>query len=355
MSLAAEVKALRSSSGFSVQSHVAIVQVSGAGALDLLQVSCTQSPHVRVGRVRHTLFLCENGSVFADVLVVNLGDWFLVLAEGPTEAEIVAWLSSLTDRVSGKDVSIRGLVDEWIAFGIDGPWAWEVVSGLLGPAVLGMPYLTVLARDETICLRAGKTGEYGYLLLVPRPNASEVETRLLEVGGPLDMTPVGLEALDVCALESWHFTMRTLGATDKASPLTPIELQLQWRVGYTRDFVGAEALRAHKARVRESPDKASVRVTCFTAGDPVLPRQRIHLGDADVGEGIASCVSPTLGLTVGAALLSERFAHPHLSLVAMAPERPIPLRTCPAFLVENLSLHVQPHLGHTYATRGERP
>jgi aminomethyltransferase len=298
--------------------------------------------------VRHTLLLREDAGVFADALVVNLGDFYLVLAEGPAEAEIVAWLSSLTDRASAKDVSIRGLEGEWVAFGVDGPWAWEVVAGVLGPAVLGMPYLTILAREETICVRAGKTGEYGYLLFAPRPNAGGLETRILEVGAPLDMMAVGLEALDVCALESWHFTMRALRATAMASPLTPIELQLQWRVGYTRDFIGAEALHARKA------EGARARVTCFTAAAPVLPGQRIRLGDAEVGEGLAACVSPSLGLTVGCALLSPRFAHPHLSLTAMAPGGPIPLRTCPAFLVENLSLRVQPHLGHTYATRGER-
>jgi aminomethyltransferase len=257
--------------------------------------------------------LRDDGGIFADVFVVSLGDWFLVLAEGPAEAVLVAWLSSLRDRVAAKDVSVRGLSDEWTVLGVDGPYAWEIVSGLLGPAVLGMPYLTILARDETICVRAGKTGEYGYLLLVPRSSVDEVEKKLLAIGAPLDLAPVGLDALDVCALESWHFTMRTLRETSIASPLTPLELQLQWRVGYTRDFVGADAVRARKA------EGAKARVTCFTAEGPVLPGQCVRLGDLELGEVLAACTSPTLGLTVGSALITRRFAHPYLSLSAMAP------------------------------------
>ena len=62
-------------------------------------------------------------------------------------------------------------------------------------------------------------------------------------GAAFDSALVSREALDVCALENWHFSMRTLRETALASPLTPIELQLQWRVVYARDFVGATALR----------------------------------------------------------------------------------------------------------------
>src|SRR6185295_17212971 len=95
-----------------------------------------------------------------------------------------------------------------------------------------------------------------------------IEARLGEVGAPLDLARVSLEALDVCALESWHFSMRTIEGW--TSPLTPIELQLQWRVGYARAFVGAEALRAHRL-------SAKVRATCFLTAEPIAPGTRVLL------------------------------------------------------------------------------
>lgn len=348
MSFEDEVRALRTSVGLSLASHVALVRVDGPDALDFLQLASTQSPYARVGRVRTTLLLRDDGSIFADAFIVNLGDFFLVLAEGPESAEIVAWLTSLKTRSKSFDVSIRGIDDEWAVLGVDGPYAWELVSQLFGAAVLGMPYLSVLARDETICIRAGKTGEYGYLLLVPRPALDATLAELVERGGPLDAARVGLAALDLCALESWHFTMRTLRRTETVETVTPIELQLQWRVVYAREFVGAEALRARKA------EGAKSRVTCFVADGPVGEGQRVQLEGSVRGEVLAALTSPTLGRTVGAALLDRRVAHPHLALEAMAPAGPLPMRTCSAFLVDNVSLRVQPHLGHTYATRGER-
>jgi glycine cleavage system aminomethyltransferase T len=347
VSVDAEVRALRSSAGWVHATHVASVQVDGPDALDFLQGATTQSPYIRVGRVRHTLFLRDDASVFADAFVVNLGDCYLVFAEGPDEASMIAWLDELRSR-GEKRVSMRGLSDDTTLLGIDGPYAWEVVVGLLGPAVLGMPYLTLLAREGVLCLRAGKTGEYGYVLQVPRSSAAEIEARLREIGSALDLTSISTEALRVCALENWHFAMSTVRPSAMVSPLTPIELQLQWRVGYGREFVGATALRARKA------EGSKARVTCFTSAADVPEGVPLHLGASRIGEVLASARSPTLGLTVGSALLRHPFAHPHLALTAETPAGAVHVRTETAALVSNESLRVKPHLGHAYANRGDR-
>jgi glycine cleavage system aminomethyltransferase T len=337
MTLAAEVGALRSSAGLTRADHILVVRVDGADALDFLQTASTQSPYVREGRVRHTLLLRDDASVFADAFIVKAEEAFLVIAEGPTEAELIAWLEALRDRTPGKQVTIQGTSEVFAVLGIDGPYAWEVIAGLLGPVALGLPYLALLRKEDILCMRAGKTGEYGYLLLVPKPAAAETEAKLLEMGRPLDLMLVTREALDVCALENWHFSMRNFRASPLATPLTPIELQLQWRVVYTREFVGVEALRARRT---EGP---KARVTCFTAQGPVVVGQHLLLGERDVGEVLAVCESPTLGLTVGSALIEIKLAHPHLTL---SPG----VRTVTASLVDNLSLRVQPHKD-AYATR----
>jgi len=345
MSLASEVSAIRSSAGLSRSAHIVIVRVDGAGALDFLQTASTQSPYMREGRVRHTLLLKDDASLLADAFIVNIDDGFLVIAEGPSEAALVQWLEQLRDRAGAKNVTVRGTSEEWTTFGVDGPYAWEVAAAFMGPTTLGQPYLTLSRREDMMCLRAGKTGEYGYLLMVPRPNEKDAEAKLHEIGKPLDLVTVTREALDVCALENWHFSMRQLRKTDFVKTvLTPIELQLQWRVVYTREFAGVEALRARRA---EGP---KARVTCFTCSAPIAPGQRVRLAgmDGDIGEVLASCDSPTLGQTVGSVLLDIRVAHPHITFTAGEHE----IRTCTASLVDNKSLRIQPHK-HSYATRNE--
>jgi glycine cleavage system aminomethyltransferase T len=261
----------------------------------------------------------------------------------------VAWLETVKGRrPGGKPVEIHGLSETFVALGVDGPYAWEVVSELLGRVVLGMPYLSLLRRGEVLCLRAGKTGEYGYLLLAPRSEAAALEAKLVDVGRPLGLLPVTRDALDVCALENWHFSIRTQRDTPLTRPLTPIELQLQWRVVYEKDFVGAETLRARRA------EGAKFRATCFIADGPLSAGQSVQLGGEDAGEVLASCFSPTLGARIGSALLSKRLAHPHVTLSAKSRGGTTSLKTCTTPLVDNLSMHIDPHK-HSYSTRHSLP
>jgi aminomethyltransferase len=342
--LAAELRGLRSSAGASRADHVAVVRVDGPDAFDLLEHASTRRLYLREGQMRHTLLLHEDAGIFADVYIGSADDGLYVLAEGPTEAGLAAWLQRLREtQLPAGRAEICGLSAERVTLGVDGPYAWEVVSGLLGRAVLGMPYLTLLRREDVLCLRAGKTGEYGYLLVVPRSQASDLETRLAEVGRPLGLVTVGCEALDVCALENGHFSMRTPRETALARPLTPIELQLQWRVAYDKAFVGAEALRARRA------EGARVRATSFTADGALTPGQTLQLGGEDAGEVLATSFSPTLGAWVGTALLTRRLAHPHIELTASSDAGAVSLTTRTPPLIDNLSLHVDPHK-HSFAT-----
>ena len=50
---------------------------------------------------------------------------------------------------------------------LDGPYSWELCTEVFGADVLGLPYLGVLVLGKEIIFRAGRTGEYGYHLLVP--------------------------------------------------------------------------------------------------------------------------------------------------------------------------------------------
>jgi glycine cleavage system aminomethyltransferase T len=129
-----------------------------------------------------------------------------------------------------------------------------------------------------------------------------------------------------------------------APPLGPIELQLQWRVVYARQFVGTEAVRARRA------EGAKLRATCVVASGPIAPGQRVRIAGHDAGILLATCLSPTLGRWIGSALLDVRLAHPHVALTAETGAGPVSLLTCTAPLVDNLSLRIDPHK-HTYATR----
>ena len=347
MSLEVEIAALRSAAGFSRLAHVAVLRFEGADAFDLLSVLSSRRLFLREAQVSHTLFLRDDGAPFADVYVGSGEDGaFYALAEGPSAPELIAHIQTIyAERTPGADFTVHDLSGDFELWGIDGPYAWEVVSALVGPVVLGMPYLTLLHWDDALCFRVGKTGEYGYNLLVPRSTAPELRDRLVSEGEPLGLRPVSLAALDRCALENWHFCIRTLRHTPLAQPLTPLELQLQWRVSRDHDHVGAPALRARRERGVE------VRATCFTADSEISAGQPIRLDGQLAGEVLAATWSWTCQKWLGSALLALPLAHPGIDrLHIVAEEQQIAISTQTPPLINNRSLHVDPHR-HSYRTR----
>jgi len=344
----AQARALRHSAGLSRLDHVRPLRLRGDGALDLLDALTSSRLFIRENEMLQTLFLDQEARPFADVLVAQEEDAWLVLAEGPTREALLAHARRVKDeRFPGAAVEIEDLAPGHALLGVDGPYAWEVAAAALGPDLLGAPYLSFVRFGDASCLRAGKTGEYGYVVLAPRPRAEEIWTRLLEVGAAQGAEQVGLEALDLCALENWHFSMRVLeGSPGRALDLTPLELQLQWRVESQKEFVGAEALRARRAA------GAKARVTCFTAGAEVQAGQPVELGPARVGTVLAAAFSPLRRDWVGWALLDLHVAWPGISAMTVAgagvPPVAIATRTPP--VLNNRSLHIDPHR-HSYQTR----
>jgi glycine cleavage system aminomethyltransferase T len=140
--------------------------------------------------------------------------------------------------------------------------------------------------------------------------------------------------------------MRTLGDATRVHPLTPLELQLQWRVGWERDFVGAEALRARRA------SGPGLRSVCVTAEQAIGRGQRVRLAGRDaVGELLETGWSSTRGQWVGMALVPRAIAHPHLAVLSADTDAgPVALRTQAPPLLDNRSLHVDPHR-HSYGAR----
>jgi glycine cleavage system aminomethyltransferase T len=343
--VAAQVGALRSSAGLARFDHVAIVRIDGPGAFALVDALSPSPLFLREGQMRHTLLLDEDARPAADLYVCSDEEDLILLAEGLSVADLLARIEGRrVERVPAAEVRVRALDQSHVLFGVHGPYAWEVAAALVGPTVLGMPYLSLMRVGEILCLRSGKTGEFGYDFLVTRDSAADVERRLLDVGAPFDLTPVTLPALDLCALENWHFNIRTLRDTPLARPLTPIELQLQWRVNYSRDFVGADALRARRAA------GAAVRATFFTSLAPVAPGAIVSFEREPCGEVLAAAASPTLGVWVGTALITTRLAHPGLELSVAAESGAVAARTATPPLVRNRSLFVDPHR-HSYRTR----
>jgi aminomethyltransferase len=341
MNLEDEYRSLRHGAALSRMDHVGLVRVRGDDATDAVDAICSGDLWVRDGRMIQTLILGEQGQPVADVYVCPDDDDCILMFEGITTEELSACLTQYADPELA--IELENLRPAYELISVNGPYAWEVLSEWLTPDIIGLPYLSFYHFDRGTCFRAGKTGEYGYDLAVRSDHFERAREELLELVGALGGGEASLETLDLCALENGFFSVRHTSVEG----LTPVELQLQWRVSARKRFPGATAIEERRAKGMER------RLTHFVAREEVEAGDPIHYADGPVGQVTAAAFSPGIGGVAGMALLDLSVAHPGIdAFFVPGPNADRPIRTVSSPLLFNRSLLVDPHR-HTHATRDE--
>jgi aminomethyltransferase len=333
----AEIMAIRTGVAWSAAPPVVCLRVDGDDALPTLDRACAADLFVRDGQVRPTVLLDDQGRVFADVYVGQDEEAYLLIAEGPPADRLVDHLRSCAP--AGASLSIEDLTASHDTLSVHGPYAWELIGELLGPDLIGLPYLYFYRTDGVLCLRGGKTGEYGYDLFVPRERVAEIRARLLEAGRAFDLAEVGLEALSQCSLENGFFDVRREGGHG----LTPIELGLQWRVSYRKDHVGAAALSAQRGA------GVARRATTLLSEAALAEGDAVYLEDRRIGHVLTAGASPVAAAHVALALLDRPYFHAGIDRFTAGAGRAAVTTVSPPVIV-NRSLYINPQR-HAWATR----
>ncbi len=337
MSLEADVATVRSAVALHDASHLAFARVGGVDAQQLVDRVSPRDLFVRAGQMLHTLLLDDDATPLADTYICCDEDDYLIVADGLDGAALAAYLGRHT---AGLDATVTDLSPTHGALGLDGPYAWELLAEVTAPDVIGLPYLGFFHEGRFTCLRGGTTGEYGYHLLVERARLPEVREHLLAAGRAFDLRIVDPAALALCALEAGFFTPRR----DVRPGLTPVELQLQWRLNAGRTYPGSSIVEARRREPRG-------RVALVVAPDTLTDDATVTLDGRPVGTILHAGRSFTRDEWLAAALLDRTISHPGITELTSGG---VALRTISAPAINNRSLYVDPQR-HSYATRhGDR-
>lgn len=343
MTVEEQVAAIRASVALSRLDHVCHVRISGTRAYETLDHVAAGQLRVRDGQLLHTILLTDDAFPLADAYVGRDDEDFFLLAEGIEAGALVEHLRRHVPP--GESVLVEDRSASHAIVAVDGPYAWELLGAAIDPEVIGLPYLTFYHREGLTCYRAGKTGEYGYGIIVRRDDADALVEHLRAVGSVFDLRDATLDALDHCALENWFFNIRREGR----ERVTPLELQLQWRVSYRKEYVGAAALRKRRA------EGARQRLSCLLADSAIAVGDVVNLAGAPIGRVVNAGFSAARGEWVAQALLDVAWAHPGIHDLAVANARGSAVaRTVSPPVLMNRSLSVSPQL-HGYLTRHEHP
>jgi 4-methylaminobutanoate oxidase (formaldehyde-forming) len=240
----AEHRAVRERVGLFDFSSFGKLDVTGPGALALLQRLAANDIDRPVGSVIYTQFLNPRGGIESDLTITRwAADWFRVTTGSNFVASDLGWI--LMHRPEEGEVIVRDVTDDFACIGMWGPEARRVLGTLTSSDVStpAFPYMSARRIDvagvAVAAQRVTYVGELGWELYLPNGHAVRVWDALMDAGRPFGIMPAGYKAVDSLRLEKGY----RYWSTD----LTPIDNPYEAGLGFCvrlakGDFIGREAL-----------------------------------------------------------------------------------------------------------------
>jgi len=257
------------------------LDVSGPGALALLQRLADNDVDRPVGSVIYTQFLNPRGGIESDLTVTRWAlDRFRVTTGSNFVASDLGWI--LMHLPADGGVEVRDVTDQFACIGIWGPDARHVLQAVTTSDVsnAALPYMSArrieIAGAPVGAQRVTYVGELGWELYVESQRAVAVWDALLAAGRPFGIEPAGYKAVDSLRLEKGY----RYWSTDLTPAENPYEAGLGFCVRLEKgDFIGREALRRIKA-------EGARRKLCTIALSAPLPADTdLYGGEAVYADG----------------------------------------------------------------------
>jgi aminomethyltransferase len=206
-----------------------------------------------VGQVFYTPWCDEHGKVIDDGTVSRLSpQTFRWTAADPS----LRWFRQ---NAAGLDVTIDDISEAVAALALQGPTSAKLLRAVVADAdIASLKYFRVttgtIAGVTVDISRTGYTGDLGYEIWMPAPDAVRVWDALMDRGRPFDIKPAGMLALDVARIEAGLLLIEVDFFSSKKAMIssqmyTPYEMGLGRLVSLDKGrFIGQRALREEHGR-----------------------------------------------------------------------------------------------------------
>ena len=306
-SIRIEHTAVRETVGKFDVSHMGQVTVSGPDALELTQrLTTNDAAELTPGDAQYTGITDEDGILLDDTVVYRLpaesDDDYLFIPNAGHDGEMTEWWVTHRDEW-GLTATVTNRTEEYAMIALQGPEAQALLAAetALSLDALGRFEVAsgVVAGVESLFARTGYTGEDGFELLCPTPQAEAVWSAL-------DCQPCGLGSRDTLRLEM-GFLLSGEEFNPRDEPRTPYEADIGWTVALDTEFVGRDALAAQER------DGVAERLVGLELLDRGVPRHGYQVTDTDgeaLGHITSGTMSPTLGVPIALAYLPTEYTDP---------------------------------------------
>jgi len=287
-------------------------EVIGPDAEALMQYVLTRNVRkLAVGQVVYSAMCYPHGGMLDDGTLFRLSDNNFRWIGGDDYGGI--WMREQAEKL-GHRVHVKSSTDQLHNVSVQGPLSRALLSQVIWtppaqPTVeeLGWFRFTIgrIGHFDGIPVmvsRTGYTGELGYEVFCHPSDAPAVWDAIWEAGKPHDLTPLGLDALDMLRIES-GLVFAGYEFTDE---IDPFEAGIGFSVplkSKDEDFVGREAL----IRRKEHPQRQLVGLE-LGGNETGAHGDCVHIGRAQIGVITSATRSPILKKNIALARIDSSCA-----------------------------------------------
>lgn len=337
--LLAEHHHTRTAAGLFDVSHMGQLRLAGGHAAAALEsLMPVDVIGLAPGRQRYGLLLNDDGGIIDDLMFFNRavkegsGDIFIIV-NGACKAGDIA---HITQKIS--DCCEVVPMPEMALLALQGPQAAAALQRL-SPAVEKLVFMTggrfTIAACDCFVTRSGYTGEDGFEISVPAPQADALARALLSQP---EVKPIGLGARNSLRLEAGL----CLYGNDIDGRTTPVEAGLNWAIQKVRrnggaragGFPGAEKILAQL----DHPEALQTKRVGLIALERIPVREQTELQNADgavVGKVTSGLLAPTVNQPIAMAYVRPDFSAAGSRLNAMVRGKPVPVEVAAMPFVPN--------------------
>ena len=311
-----EVLNIRKNAGICDVSTLGKIEIFGKDAATFLdRIYCNGFAKLPVGKARYGIMLREDGMIYDDGTTSRLGEeHFFMTTTTALAAGVLTHLEFCAQTLWPElDVYFASSTDQWAQMAVAGPKARAILAEIVDEDLSDAAFPFMSARAVTLfggklegrLFRISFSGELAYELAVPAAYGEFVADTVMQVGQKHEICPYGAEALGVLRIEKGHVTHAEINGT-----VTPGDLGFVRMVSATKvDFIGKAMLAREGLQAADRPRLVGVKpldpATSFRTGAHILADGAAATLENDQGYVTSSAFSPSLGHTIGLALVKN--------------------------------------------------
>ncbi len=321
----AEHLVVRNKVGVFDVSHMGEFEIRGKDALAFVQhISINDASKLEIGQAQYSALAYPEGGLVDDMLVYNLGDYFMLVVNGANIDKDWEWVNK---NIRSFDIELIDASDDYNLLAVQGPNSLNTLQKITETNLSEIEYyhfaLGKMAGIEAIISRTGYTGELGFEIYFKSDETVAIQMweKIFEAGKEFGIEPVGLGARDTLRLEKGY----CLYGNDIDQNTNPLEAGLGWITKLTKgQFIGSDAI----AKVKEQGITRKL-VGFISDAEKFIPRHHYEIYSKQgekIGQVTSGNISPVLSKPIGMGYVSIDYSKPETEIEIEARGKRFPAK-----------------------------